>query len=37
VLRATGFDTPYPPAQIEGHWLPGVERVLDTVLAVLEH
>jgi len=37
VLRATGFDTPYPPARMEGHWLPGVDRILDTVLAVLEH
>jgi 2-oxoisovalerate dehydrogenase E1 component beta subunit len=31
VLRATGFDTPYPPARIENHWLPGVDRVLDCV------
>jgi 2-oxoisovalerate dehydrogenase E1 component beta subunit len=31
VLRATGFDTPYPPARLEGVWLPGVDRLLDTV------
>lgn len=31
VLRATGFDTPYPPARLEGTWLPGVDRLLDTV------
>jgi 2-oxoisovalerate dehydrogenase E1 component beta subunit len=31
VLRATGFDTPYPPARLEGDWLPGVDRLLDTV------
>jgi 2-oxoisovalerate dehydrogenase E1 component subunit beta len=31
VLRATGFDTPYPPARIEAQWLPGVDRLLDTV------
>jgi 2-oxoisovalerate dehydrogenase E1 component beta subunit len=31
VLRATGFDTPYPPARLEGAWLPGVDRLLDTV------
>lgn len=37
VLRATGFDTPYPPARIEEHWLPGVDRVLDAVLAALEY
>ena len=23
VLRVTGFDTPYPPARLEGAWLPG--------------
>jgi 2-oxoisovalerate dehydrogenase E1 component beta subunit len=31
VLRATGFDTPYPPARIEASWLPGVDRLLDLV------
>jgi pyruvate dehydrogenase E1 component beta subunit len=31
VLRATGFDTPYPPARLEGAWLPGVDRLLDCV------
>ena len=31
VLRATGYDTPYPPARLEREWLPGVERLLDTV------
>ncbi len=31
VLRAAGFDTPYPPARIEEHWLPDLDRVLDTV------
>jgi 2-oxoisovalerate dehydrogenase E1 component beta subunit len=31
VLRATGFDTPYPPAQVEKLWLPGVDRLLDCV------
>ncbi|ORX07224.1 alpha-ketoacid dehydrogenase subunit beta [Mycolicibacillus trivialis] len=29
VLRATGFDTPYPPARLEKLWLPGVDRLLD--------
>jgi 2-oxoisovalerate dehydrogenase E1 component beta subunit len=36
VLRATGFDTPYPPARLEGAWLPGVDRLLDTVERSLE-
>jgi 2-oxoisovalerate dehydrogenase E1 component beta subunit len=31
VLRVTGFDTPYPPARLEGQWLPGVDRLLDAV------
>jgi pyruvate dehydrogenase E1 component beta subunit len=35
VLRATGFDTPYPAARLESYWLPGVDRVLDLVERVL--
>jgi pyruvate dehydrogenase E1 component beta subunit len=31
VLRVTGFDTPYPPARLERAWLPGIDRLLDTV------
>ncbi len=31
VLRATGFDTPYPPAKLESYWLPDVDRILDLV------
>jgi 2-oxoisovalerate dehydrogenase E1 component beta subunit len=37
VLRATGFDTPYPPAKVEQHWLPDVDRLLDTVERSLGH
>ncbi len=36
VLRATGFDTPYPPARLERLWLPGPDRLLDRVERVLE-
>ena len=36
VLRATGFDTPYPPARLEKLWLPGVDRLLDCVEQTLE-
>ncbi len=36
VLRATGFDTPYPPARLEKLWLPGVDRLLDCVERSLE-
>lgn len=31
VLRAAGWDTPYPPARIEEAYLPSVDRVLDVV------
>jgi 2-oxoisovalerate dehydrogenase E1 component beta subunit len=31
VLRVGGFAVPYPPARIEEHYLPDVERVLDAV------
>lgn len=37
VLRATGFDTPYPPARLEKLWLPGVDRLLDCVEKALGH
>jgi len=31
VIRVSGFDTPFPPAQLEGHYLPSVDRILDAV------
>ncbi|MFZ2625046.1 MAG: alpha-ketoacid dehydrogenase subunit beta [Propionibacterium sp.] len=31
VLRVTGWDTVYPPARSEKHYLPNVERILDAV------
>ena len=31
VMRVTGYDTPYPPASLEEHWLPSVERIADAV------
>ena len=31
VLRVTGFDVPYPPARLEEHHLPDVDRVLASV------
>jgi 2-oxoisovalerate dehydrogenase E1 component beta subunit len=36
VLRASGFDTPYPPARLEKLWLPGVDRLLDCVEKALQ-
>ncbi|MCW4458281.1 alpha-ketoacid dehydrogenase subunit beta [Microbacterium sp. MPKO10] len=29
--RVTGFDTPYPPAAFEDHFLPDMDRILDAV------
>ncbi|MCC5950406.1 MAG: alpha-ketoacid dehydrogenase subunit beta [Nitriliruptoraceae bacterium] len=37
VLRATGFDTPYPPAKLEEFWLPDVDRILDLVERALAY
>ncbi|MDV6011064.1 alpha-ketoacid dehydrogenase subunit beta [Haloechinothrix sp. LS1_15] len=31
VQRVTGFDTPYPPAKLEEHYLPDLDRVLYAV------
>ncbi|MGH3437114.1 MAG: alpha-ketoacid dehydrogenase subunit beta [Sciscionella sp.] len=31
VLRVTGFDTPYPPAKLEEHYVPDLDRVLHAV------
>ena len=37
VLRVTGYDIPYPPAQLEEHHLPDLDRVLDAVDRVLAY
>jgi 2-oxoisovalerate dehydrogenase E1 component beta subunit len=37
VLRVTGYDTPYPPATLESHYLPTVERILDAVERVTSY
>ena len=31
VLRVTGWDMPYPPATLEQHFLPSIERILAAV------
>jgi pyruvate/2-oxoglutarate/acetoin dehydrogenase E1 component len=33
----TGQDTPYPPASLEEHWLPSVERIADAVRRTVEY
>jgi 2-oxoisovalerate dehydrogenase E1 component beta subunit len=35
VLRVTGYDTPYPPATVEEHYLPSVDRILLAVQRTL--
>jgi 2-oxoisovalerate dehydrogenase E1 component beta subunit len=31
VARVTGWDVPYPPASLEQHYLPSVERIADAI------
>lgn len=37
VLRVTGWDMPYPPATVEEHYLPSIERILLAVQRTLDH
>ncbi len=37
VVRVTGYDTPYPPASLERHWLPSVERIVDAARRTVEY
>ncbi|GAB3386140.1 alpha-ketoacid dehydrogenase subunit beta [Humibacter soli] len=34
-LRVTGHDIPYPPSELEDHYLPDLDRVLDAVDRVM--
>ena len=34
VTRVTGWDVPYPPASLEQHYLPSVERIVEAVRTV---
>ena len=31
ILRITGYDTPYPPSNVEGEWLPNAQRILAAI------
>ena len=31
VVRVTGYDTPYPPATLETHYLPSIARILGAI------
>jgi len=35
-MRVTGHDIPYPPAKLEKHHLPDLDRILDAVDAVMD-
>jgi len=35
-LRVTGHDIPYPPAKLEKHHIPDLDRILDAVDRVLD-
>lgn len=37
VIRVSGFDTPFPPAKLEGVYLPDVDRILDGVDRALSY
>ena len=37
VVRVTGYDTPYPPATIEAHYLPNAERIVAAVDRVVHY
>jgi len=37
VLRVSGFDVPFPPAKLEGVYLPDADRILEAVDRVLAH
>lgn len=35
ILRVTGYDIPYPPAKIEDHYVPSIDRILGAIDRVL--
>ena len=37
MIRVTGYDTPYPPAKVEEHYLPTVDRILGAIDKVLSY
>jgi pyruvate dehydrogenase E1 component beta subunit len=37
ILRVTGYDTPYPPAKVEEHYLPTLDRILAAIDRVLSY
>jgi pyruvate dehydrogenase E1 component beta subunit len=37
VARVTGWDVPYPPALLEQHYLPSVERIAEAVRRTVKY
>jgi 2-oxoisovalerate dehydrogenase E1 component beta subunit len=37
VARVTGWDVPYPPASLEHHYLPSIERIAETVRRTVKY
>lgn len=37
IHRVTGYDIPYPPAKVEAHYLPTVDRILGAIDKVLNY
>jgi len=37
VQRVGGYNTPYPPARVEEQYLPGIDRLLDTIDTTLQY
>ena len=37
VARVTGWDVPYPPASLEQHYLPSVDRIAAAVREVVAY
>jgi len=37
VARVTGWDTPYPPASLEHHYLPSVERIVEAAIRTVRY
>ena len=37
VIRVTGYDTPYPPATLESHYLPSADRIARAVRRTVDY
>jgi 2-oxoisovalerate dehydrogenase E1 component subunit beta len=37
VARVTGWDTPYPPASLEDHYLPSVDRIVEVATGTVKY